>query len=126
MNESNPVHRKSLAWYERRNDPFGFSCHAAATLYMTGLIWFVQVVHYPLMGLTGKAEFSAYEQRHTLLTTWVVAPNAYRGRDGGAAALASPGRRVSLASLGWLCSAGDLALHGLSPGALSHSSFKWL
>jgi len=48
--------------------------HAAATLYMVGLIWFVQVVHYPLMGAIGDSEFSAYEQRHMSLTTWVVAP----------------------------------------------------
>ena len=51
-----------------------FVSHAAATLYMTGLIWFVQIVHYPLMGAIGKSDFSAYEQRHMSLTTWVVAP----------------------------------------------------
>jgi len=51
-----------------------FLSHAATTLYMTGLIWFVQVVHYPLLGSIGNAEFSAYEQRHMSLTTWVVAP----------------------------------------------------
>ncbi len=48
--------------------------HIAATWYMTGLIWFVQVVHYPLFGRVGKAEFTAYEQGHTALTTWVVGP----------------------------------------------------
>jgi hypothetical protein len=51
-----------------------FLSHAAATLYMTGLIWFVQIVHYPLMSAVGNEEFSAYERRHTSLTTWVVAP----------------------------------------------------
>ena len=48
--------------------------HLASTLFMTGVIWFVQVVHYPLFASTGGAEFRAYEQRHTALTTWVVAP----------------------------------------------------
>lgn len=48
--------------------------HLAATLYMTGLIWFVQVVHYPLFATIRQDEFSAYEQQHTKLTTWVVAP----------------------------------------------------
>lgn len=48
--------------------------HAVATLYMLGLIWFVQVVHYPLLGAVGSAEFPAFERRHKLLTTWVVAP----------------------------------------------------
>ena len=46
----------------------------AATLFMIGIIWFVQVVHYPLFAKTGSADFRSYEQRHTLLTTWVVAP----------------------------------------------------
>ncbi len=48
--------------------------HAAATLYMTGLIWFVQIVHYPLLGMVGNGEFTAYEQRHMTLTSWVVIP----------------------------------------------------
>ncbi len=41
---------------------------------MTGLIWFVQVVHYPLFQGVGQEQFIAYEQAHTRLTTWVVAP----------------------------------------------------
>lgn len=48
--------------------------HVASTVYMVGLIWFVQVVHYPLMGAIGNSEFEGYEQRHMSLTTWVVAP----------------------------------------------------
>jgi hypothetical protein len=58
------------------NDPFvrfNLLAHLASTVYMVGLIWFVQVVHYPLMGAIGDSEFSAYEQRHMSLTTWVVA-----------------------------------------------------
>jgi len=45
----------------------------AATLFMIGVIWFVQVVHYPLFAETGSEDFRAYEQRHAALTTWVVA-----------------------------------------------------
>jgi hypothetical protein len=51
-----------------------FLAHCAATLYMTGVIWFVQIVHYPLFASIGVAEFSSYEQRHTALTTWIVTP----------------------------------------------------
>lgn len=51
-----------------------FVIHAASSLYMAGLIWFVQVVHYPLFAGVGRPEFPAYEQRHTKLVTWVVAP----------------------------------------------------
>jgi hypothetical protein len=48
--------------------------HLAATLFMVGVIWFVQVVHYPLMAGVGRAESVAYEQAHTRRTGWVVAP----------------------------------------------------
>jgi len=48
--------------------------HFAATAFMTGLIWFVQVVHYPLMASVGRDEFVPYERDHTRLTTFVVAP----------------------------------------------------
>ena len=42
--------------------------------YMIGLIWFVQIVHYPLMGYVPKDAFVAYEHRHTHLTSFVTAP----------------------------------------------------
>jgi uncharacterized membrane protein len=48
--------------------------HLAVTAYMAGLIWFVQVVHYPLLAFVGPAEFARYEQRNTRITAWVVAP----------------------------------------------------
>ncbi len=41
---------------------------------MTGLIWFVQVVHYPLFQRIPVAAFVPYERAHTLRTGWVVAP----------------------------------------------------
>lgn len=48
--------------------------HAAATLYMVGLIWFVQVVHYPLFSRVGADGFVPYAAAHGTLTTWVVGP----------------------------------------------------
>ena len=48
--------------------------HAFATVAMTGLIWFVQVVHYPLFASVGEAGFERYEAAHVRRTTWVVAP----------------------------------------------------
>lgn len=48
--------------------------HLAATLFMTGVIWFVQVVHYPLMARVGTAGFAAYEMEHQRRATWVVLP----------------------------------------------------
>ncbi|MDH3719859.1 MAG: hypothetical protein OES79_17190 [Planctomycetota bacterium] len=46
----------------------------AATLTMVGLIWFVQVVHYPLFVHVSEAQFPDFERDHQRLTTWVVAP----------------------------------------------------
>ena len=47
--------------------------HAAVTSYMVGVIWFVQIVHYPLFDQTGKEGFAAYERSHMQRTGWVVA-----------------------------------------------------
>ncbi len=48
--------------------------HTASTLFMTGLIWFVQIVHYPLMARVGSDSWKAYQEQHMRRTTWVVAP----------------------------------------------------
>ena len=48
--------------------------HAYATLAMVGLIWFVQVVHYPLYAKVGANAFAAYHEQHVQRTTAVVAP----------------------------------------------------
>lgn len=45
-----------------------------ATAFMTGLIWFVQIVHYPLFAKVGRDGFAAYESSHARLTTLVVGP----------------------------------------------------
>lgn len=51
-----------------------FLAHVAATLFMCGVIWFVQVVHYPLLANVGPAQFAAYEAAHRDAIFWVVAP----------------------------------------------------
>lgn len=48
--------------------------HAAATWFMTGLIWFVQAVHYPLFSQVGERQFAAYEVRHARRTSLLVGP----------------------------------------------------
>ena len=48
--------------------------HLAATLTMVGVIWFVQIVHYPLFAQVGRDEFRRYEMDHQRLTAWVVGP----------------------------------------------------
>ena len=46
----------------------------AATLVMVGVIWFVQIVHYPLFSRVGAAGFPAYSGAHSRLTALVVGP----------------------------------------------------
>ena len=48
--------------------------HAVSTWYMVGLIWFVQVVHYPLKATMKEPEFSEYQRQHMQRTSWVVGP----------------------------------------------------
>ena len=51
-----------------------FLLHLAATLYMVGVIWFVQLVHYPLFARVGPSEFAGYERAHRRFTARAVAP----------------------------------------------------
>jgi len=39
--------------------------HFAATWFMVGLIWFIQVVHYPLFASVGEARFAEYHRQHS-------------------------------------------------------------
>ena len=41
---------------------------------MMGLIWFIQVVHYPLHAHVGAEQFSNYQHLHMNWTTFVVGP----------------------------------------------------
>jgi len=40
------------------------SAHLVSSMAMLGIIWTVQVVHYPLMALVGPERFAAYEAAH--------------------------------------------------------------
>lgn len=48
--------------------------HAAATLAMAGLIWFAQVVHYPLFRLASERRFDRFAAEHRWRTSLVVMP----------------------------------------------------
>lgn len=52
-----------LAWF-----------HAGVTLALTGLVWFVQVVHYPLFSAVAAPAFRDYHRAHVQRTGWVAAP----------------------------------------------------
>jgi hypothetical protein len=51
-----------------------FLVHLFSTLFMTGVIWFAQAVHYPLLERVGGDAFVAYEKENTRRTGWVVIP----------------------------------------------------
>lgn len=53
---------------------FIFLINLATTLCLTGIIWFVQIVHYTLFDRVGAERFVAYAAAHGRLTTSVVAP----------------------------------------------------
>lgn len=46
----------------------------AATLAMTGIIWLVQIVHYPLFSFVGGERYREFHVAHMNLITFVVAP----------------------------------------------------
>lgn len=41
---------------------------------MVGVIWVIQIVHYPLFGRVGESGFAAYAVEHANRITFVVAP----------------------------------------------------
>jgi hypothetical protein len=78
--------------------------HSAITWSLVGLIWLVQVVHYPLLKNVGQEGFVAYHERHMALITWVVAPLML-------AEVGSAGLLLLLGERSWL--------FGISLGALA-------
>ena len=48
--------------------------HLATTAFMTGLIWYVQIVHYPLFRLVGVESFVSFVQTQARRTAWIVGP----------------------------------------------------
>jgi hypothetical protein len=48
--------------------------HAAVTWFMAGLIWTIQLVHYPLFAEVGEANFTGYQRAHVGRITPLVAP----------------------------------------------------
>lgn len=51
-----------------------FLANLLATLFMTGVIWIVQVVHYPLFAKVGPELFRSYHADHNMLISYIVLP----------------------------------------------------
>ena len=78
----------------------------AATLVMVGIIWFVQIVHYPLFSRVGAAGFAAYSEGHSRLTGFVVGPPMLAEAATAVALVLRPPAGVSL----WLAATGLVLL----------------
>jgi len=48
--------------------------HLVATLMMAGVIWVIQLVHYPLFEQVGIDQMQSYAQSHSRRITWIVFP----------------------------------------------------
>ena len=60
---------EDIAGFTRLN----FLIHGGVTLCMVGIIWFVQLVHYPLFKMVDPADFAAYEIAHSKRISPIVA-----------------------------------------------------
>lgn len=119
-----------------------FLIQILTTSMMTGIIWFVQVVHYPLFTRIPAEGFIRYERAHTVRTGWVVAPLMLlelgtalgllvaTGQDGSRPAIATT--PLYLASLGcliliWLSTfLVQVPLHGILENQHDHRAMRWL
>ncbi len=85
--------------------------HAAATWAMVGLIWTIQVLHYPLFAAVGDGAFAGYEAAHTRRITGLLAVpwGVEAATTLALALLAPPGAARALAWGGALLLAGIVA-----------------
>jgi hypothetical protein len=108
------------------------AAHAFVTLFMTGLIWFVQIVHYPLFGQVGKADFAGYAQQHVRRTGWVVGGPISLELVLAAALAWSPGGPMAWCGLGllgiiWLSTAvSQVPMHHRLQGGFDPSAHRRL
>lgn len=48
--------------------------HFACCCFLTGLIWLIQLVHYPSFRFVNASEFSAFHRFHSFYITFIVGP----------------------------------------------------
>ena len=73
--------------------------HAAVSLPLVGLVWFVQVVHYPLFALVGAERWDAYHDAHRARTGLVVGAPMLAQLGTAAALVVDAARPLTVASL---------------------------
>lgn len=53
---------------------FIFLTHLTTTVMMTGIIWMVQVLNYPIYDFVCSSDFGAYHREHVQKVSWIVGP----------------------------------------------------
>ncbi len=48
--------------------------HVISVAFMTGLIWLIQSVHYPLMSMVSPEKFQVFHAAHSFRISWIVGP----------------------------------------------------
>jgi hypothetical protein len=84
--------------------------HFLATAFMTGIIWFVQLVHYPLFKYLAPEKFQSSMKYHQLFTTVIVGPAMLLELTTAIALLFSHSSPI----LVWINLGGVIALWGLT------------
>ncbi len=113
-----------------------FIAHGLATAIMVGVIWVVQLVHYPLFSMVGEGHFTAYHAEHVRLITYIVGP-AMLVELGGALYLCayplpSIPRWVFMVGIGligvaWITTAlASVPMHNALAGGFEEDAHHWL
>ena len=69
-----PLYDGAFPDYNKRMNTLILFANLFSTIYMTGVIWVIQVVHYPLFAKVGSDAFIPYAADHNNLITLVVLP----------------------------------------------------
>jgi len=67
------------------------AAHGIATAFLTGVIWYVQLVHYPLFARADAGSYREFQREHERRTSWIVGP----------AMLSEAAAALALAVTGW-------------------------
>lgn len=108
-----------------------------ATLAMVGVIWVVQLVHYPLFAQVGEGRFGAYHAAHVERITWIVGPLMLAELGGALWCLSAPPTRalglwpfvlgVALIGVAWATTAlASVPYHNTLAGGLDAQAIEGL
>lgn len=68
----------------------------AATIFMSGVLWTMQLLNYPLLGLVGRDAFTGYETAHNRRFGLVVVPGVLAAAAGAIGLLAIQPQQIPL------------------------------